>query len=112
MVEEKSDMAKAWAVLARSLHIKSPKHTLPVGGDEVIGHIGEEVLWDHELLEKTYEDNTQRHVAIGHSDKGDTLLVQHRKIVLARDKRRKRSNTCRSGSCAWAGEGTWKGVPG
>ena len=111
MVEEKSDIAKAWAVLARSLQIILPIHAKPIGSDEVIGHISQEVLSNVGRMEISYEDNTKRHITIGHSHVRNSLLIQYRKVVLAKSESEFLWTTYHSGSYAQAEGGTWKAGP-
>lgn len=104
-------MAKAWAVLARSLQIILSIHIKPISSDEVIGHIGQEVLLHVKRQEISYEDNTERHIAISHSHVRNSLLIQYRKVVLAKSESEFRQTTYHSGSCAQAEGGTWTADP-
>ena len=43
-MEEKSDIANAWAVLARSLRVTRLTLTQPISGSKVLRHLSQEVL--------------------------------------------------------------------
>ena len=107
IVEEKSDMANAWAVFARSLQVTRLRLAQPIGGSKVLRHLSQEVLvqsWQHR---KSNKNNAERHISVSHSNIRDSLLVQHREIVLAKIDLQPQQNTCHSGSCVWLEEGTW-----
>ena len=77
-----------------------PINTKPIGSDEVIGHVSQEVLSNVEGIEISYEDNAERHITISHSHVRNSLLIQYRKVVLAKSESKALRTTYHSGSCA------------
>ena len=69
--------------MARSLEIICQKTKIPIGSSEVLSKFGKEILFLKLHEGKTYENDTKRHITVGHGNKGNTSLIQDGEIVLA-----------------------------